>query len=688
MDKKSKKDVVSYTSPQKKFVSQKTPLGYEEKLKLMLEYMNKTGNPIKNTTIYKGYNLSSMKANLRTSYWKGTLKSRIDSDLLQAFLDNGILSDKKERIRTSGQEKYDFLMSLIGKDEKELSQAKMANGVSYSKILKKLQFQYNRGKLDLAPSQIEDLMQHGFLSHSPKEIQEQLSNEYGIPQRYMEKILQDFGSAKNFIDKYKRNECDFDFGKTFVGPRIVTVSSRDLTEKQKLAYYTLYQDAMTGWSWSYGWFFDSRHIDNPRSYLDIDVLDNILSEKLDDITREDFRKLYGLDGEKVSAKSLAESRGISGSWMIQKKQRNSRKLRNLVERRALVSDPYPNELNSELQALKKQRSIVSAIETIFIAHKISPYSTISDLDISDEAFSEILDSAIPEFKHLFPDLAQHSLFDICEHSEELYKIVEDYIYGDCDYRITCLEEKKEKGKQFDAVYSKASDYYFNSENIFDPDTIVPAIKREKVEEMSQKSSLYDYNDGNITSLKLPIYSLMCLHNSGIRKLNDIYSHGTKKEDVVHFLESINGLTETDINTIVNKLPLSLTEEKTDFSILSFGISTRGINILIKNNIMSLDDLFAFNNGKDLYKTLVKTLKLDRDARVIESFLIHHNILDPSGDIIAINGSSTNSADIQETEQERKAKLIQLIQKNQKLLRELEQQITENEKNKDHSDDGR
>ena len=41
MDKKSKKDVVSYTSPQKKFVSQKTPLGYEEKLKLMLEYMNK-----------------------------------------------------------------------------------------------------------------------------------------------------------------------------------------------------------------------------------------------------------------------------------------------------------------------------------------------------------------------------------------------------------------------------------------------------------------------------------------------------------------------------------------------------------------------------------------------------------------------------------------------------------------------
>ena len=134
--------------------------------------------------------------------------------------------------------------------------------------------------------------------------------------------------------------------------------------------------------------------------------------------------------------------------------------------------------------------------------------------------------------------------------------------------------------------------------------------------------------------------------------------------------------------------MSLTEEKTDFSILSFGISTRGINILIKNNIMSLDDLFAFNNGKDLYKTLVKTLKLDRDARVIESFLIHHNILDPSGDIIAINGSSTNSADIQETEQERKSRLIQLIQKNQKLLRELEQQITENEKNKDHSDDGR
>lgn len=83
-------------SPKKKY------LNYEEKFELMTEFMKETGEKIKHTTTYKGYNIGIMKANLRTLYYNRTLK--MDEQLLNKFISSGILSVEKEKNRHSQQE--------------------------------------------------------------------------------------------------------------------------------------------------------------------------------------------------------------------------------------------------------------------------------------------------------------------------------------------------------------------------------------------------------------------------------------------------------------------------------------------------------------------------------------------------------------------------------------------------------
>ena len=182
-----------------------------------------------------------MRNNLRTSYWNGTLK--ISDELLEKFIENGILLEKPTRIKATVQEKYEFLTSMIGKDEEELKQAKMESGMTYSGAKKDLQRRYNIGKLDLTPEQIEYLKQNNILILSQKE-KENIKEQYKIPTIHINKIVKEYGSIENFWDKYKRGECDYDFrikhaGDVFVGARGIFMSEKDMTVKQKLEYASL-----------------------------------------------------------------------------------------------------------------------------------------------------------------------------------------------------------------------------------------------------------------------------------------------------------------------------------------------------------------------------------------------------------------------------------------------------------------
>ena len=179
-------------------------------IKISLAYIKSIEGTDEKFTIdsqYKGYNLGHMRANLRTNYWNGVLK--IDNELLQKFIDAGII-EKPERIRTTAQQKYDFLVSMIGNDEEELKSAKMESGLSYKDVRTSIQHLYNSGKLDLNPEQIKVLKDNGFLNLSANEIKG-LESKYGISSRDVKKITNEYGDIDEFMEKFKRGEIDYQF---------------------------------------------------------------------------------------------------------------------------------------------------------------------------------------------------------------------------------------------------------------------------------------------------------------------------------------------------------------------------------------------------------------------------------------------------------------------------------------------
>lgn len=255
-------------------VKQRSYLTNEEKLDLMVEYLKSiegTDETFTFDSVYKGYNIGHMRNTLRTSYWNGTLK--ISDELLEKFIENGIIVEKATRIRTTVQDKYEFLTSMIGKDAEEIRQAKMESGLTYGKARAYLQHLYNTGRLDLTPEQIEYLKQNNILNLSQKE-KENIKEQYEIPKKHITKIVKEYGSFEDFLDKYKRGECDYDFsikykGDVFVGARAIVVSEKDMTVKQKLLYTSLC-NAILGEKIGLG------------SYINVDEIPKILSELNED----------------------------------------------------------------------------------------------------------------------------------------------------------------------------------------------------------------------------------------------------------------------------------------------------------------------------------------------------------------------------------------------------------------------
>ena len=255
-------------------VKRRAYLTNEEKLDLMVEYLKsieETDETFTVDSVYKGYNIGQMRNNLRTNYWNGTLK--ISDELLEKFIENGIIIEKPTRIRTTVQEKYEFLISMVGKDIEELKQAKMESGLTYRGARAYMQHLYNTGEIDLTPEQIEYLKQNGILNLSKKE-KRNIMEQYGIPEKHITKIVKEYGSFENFLDKFKRGECDYDFsnkykGDVFVGARAIVISEKDMTVKQKLGYIRLCQGVL-GEKIGLG------------SYINVDEIPKLLSELNED----------------------------------------------------------------------------------------------------------------------------------------------------------------------------------------------------------------------------------------------------------------------------------------------------------------------------------------------------------------------------------------------------------------------
>lgn len=304
---------------------------YEQKLRIMLEYMKKTGESIKKDTVYEGYSIGAWKYNLRQSYRNGVLN--ISDELLKKFIDSGIIIEGKERRdKTSQQEKYEFLMQMVGKTPEEIRNARMKNGFSVRAAKKFLQIEYNKGNCSLSNEQIENLIEAGIL----KPLVDRriaLIDKFGLPVNLAVKAEKIWESKDNLLKEYKTMDksicedsskyeileylCTSDF---FHAPNIISVSSESISELQKVRYWRFVTDVFN--------IKSSMRYFNSEEYLDIDEIKSSLSS-LTDIEKKSLEYKYGLiDGRKYTIRDIHEKTNWSTSWVSQIIGNAMRKMRH------------------------------------------------------------------------------------------------------------------------------------------------------------------------------------------------------------------------------------------------------------------------------------------------------------------------------------------------------------------------
>lgn len=265
--------------------------------------------------------------------------------------------ERKRRQRTSPQEKYEFLMSLVGKCPEELMEAKMPSGLPYISVIHQIQVDYNSGKLKLTSEQIEELRKNGFLNFSQQE-QQDMANEAGLPKKYILDIVKKYGSYQVFLEKYKKGEIDYSFKReVFCGYRGITVSENEITEEQKLAYANLF-NAVVG------------EEDNKFLYIDIDGLKNALSSITEERQRQVIQMRFGLNGKRYSLQQTSEAFGISNVYA---RQIEAKALRFL--RRQHILKLFLGNIDDERGKLQEYEALleVSTSEREHIEEKIRRY---------------------------------------------------------------------------------------------------------------------------------------------------------------------------------------------------------------------------------------------------------------------------------------------------------------------------
>ncbi len=577
---------------QAKVIKRKKGLSNEEKLDLMVEYLNSiegTDETFTSDTVYKGYNIGHMRVNLRTSYWSGTLN--IDDELLQKFKEYGIIIEKPTRIRTTTQEKYDFLISMIGKKEKELRSEKMESGLTYSSARNYIQNLYNRGKLDLSPEQIEILKKNNILNISTQEM-EKIEKQYGFPKKYANFIVQEYGSVENYIEMFKRGECDFRFNEEiFIGATTVAVSEKDMTVKQKLLYQRLCSAIMR-----------NEEIVGLGSYINVDALEEALSE-LTEEEQKIIRLRFGLDdGLPKTLEDVAKNYfGITKEAIRSKEQNILWNLR--VSKRSnpfFVKGENIDEIDEELEKINAEENEIYNIEE----------QLIQDSNFNQEFFEE---KVINFYKELSKKIQEKEM----------------------------LKQRKERHKEFLSIYEPAEEEYLNNEDIFDPDYIIKGTNIKKLKEIKdipEKKSIYDP--------QLPTMLLVYLHHSGINTIEDLLNIPNSTEKLKEILNSIKDIDENEKEQIIeymSKENLSIKDTLFRKTIDELGLNTRAFNTLYKAGLKTVEDVLKcykkgykgwnslLNHGNAGEKTLKEILdKLEglgaiKDGKPVVTFEINKDV---------------------------------------------------------------
>ena len=568
-------------------VKRKSNLSNEEKLDLMVEYLKsieETDEEFTSDTVYKGFNIGHMRNNLRSAYWNGTLK--IDEETLEKFKKIGIIIEKPTRIKTSTQEKYDFLISMIGKNKEELKHAKMEFGLTYNAARNSIQHLYNAGELDLTQEQIEVLKRNRIVNLSSHEL-EDVEKRYDIPQKYIKKIWKEYGSFDDFMEKYKRREVDYDFGKDiFVGERCVALSEKDMTVMQKLRYCKLCEvfdlDFLV-------YRYYKKDINYMNLYINIDEIDRALNE-LSEKEQKALKLRYGLyDGNTRTLEEMGKEFNVTRERFRQieakalRRVRASERFKNFV----ILGDNI-QEINEEMNKIKEREDDIYNLEKLLIYYNENPNSqdvTLEELGIhfNDQVLEKIIESE--------SDYMIHTLI-----KSEL----EQYYWDLGDNKKEMLELRKNRHIEFMDIFETLKREYLNNEDIFNPNYIIKGRKIKEIKNIQDVPKKH-----SIKELPVKFITLVYLHHFGIHSIEDLSNKVETIEEIENILNSIKGIVEDDKEKIVkyildkkNDCKESVehvtTLEELDFSVRSYNCLKKGAGI---NDLSEL--LEKFESLKDL-----------------------------------------------------------------------------------------
>lgn len=664
----SVKDVRAIMEKLDSLVGRRAVLSNEEKLNLMLEYLDSiegTDETFSVDSVYKGYNIGKMRSNLRASYWNGTLK--IADETLKKFMEKGIIIEKPERIRTSTEEKYEFLVSMIGKDEEELKQARMYSGLTYDAARNHIQHSYNTGKLNLKPEQIHTLKQNGILHLSAQE-KEELSKQYNFSQRDIAKILKEYSSLEEFIEKLKSGEIDYEFQEdTFVGERVLIVSKNPMTVEQKKVICSLAKAV------------GRSYMDFHRYlYINVDELYDSFRMNLNNREQEILALRFGLNGDNpVACRTIGELFGLSPSRVAQIEKRTLRKLCKYAGK-IFIQDEDIDEINKQLAEIQIQEDGIAKLEEILILlyENDSIETDNLKLNLSEDQIEYL------EQQYGFSELKTgKSLLNLREDLE--HRLSNYYYYGlneDISKRKT-LEAKKERHERFVQNFSKLKERYLKEEDIFDPECVIPGIE---IEQIKPVKDIQPDQIESISSLGISIDLLIYLHHFGLETIQDVKDLSENNEKMAEFLDKIQDESiRKNLKEMIEKHKgkesflkkwesnpiLDLTLEELDLKAATFTVLKRNRLVCVRD---ILDYAHYTETGDLRLRSKLRNFGRSRQEEVLNR-LYKLGIIDEDGKITGITKNDTSQFILQiANAAQRRVDARIKAKKSQELLQEYEE----------------
>ena len=282
----------------------------EEKFEL-LKMCYKDGVTDFTGTKYEGYNVKSIRANLRAAYDAGTLK--MEPELLKKFEGEYFLQREKTP-RVSDEDKYQFLIEFyekypdVNRSEEGFTK-KYEEGETVRKYINHLQVKHNRGKDTLTQEQLNDLIGKHLLRYSPSELKE-ICETYNISEDCVDSIMQKYETIEDCVKEFENgDEKASDALKNFFEDRFIWKGKKDVSDSQKRKYCRLARSV------------NASRYSSLEDRLKLKVIDSdLIDEEIKTLTEREqdvLRRRFGLDtGESKSLESVVSEISLTSKYPI------------------------------------------------------------------------------------------------------------------------------------------------------------------------------------------------------------------------------------------------------------------------------------------------------------------------------------------------------------------------------------